>query len=64
MVFFLYSCCSFGLALGLVSMAISFTMILIHYDFLSAYQCEEGGWAELFTSFFTILVWVIGLAIL
>lgn len=55
---------SFGLALGLVSMVISFTMILIQYDFLTACQCEEGGWTELFTSFFLILVWIIGLAIM
>ena len=55
---------SFGLALGLVSMSIGFTMILIHYDFLTACQCEEGGWSELFTSFFLILIWIIGLSIL
>ncbi|KAL3937795.1 MAG: hypothetical protein SGARI_001985 [Bacillariaceae sp.] len=55
---------SFGLALGFVSMIISFVMILIHYDFLTTCQCEEGGWTELFTSFFLILIWLIGLAIL
>jgi hypothetical protein len=60
--FFVFS--SFGLALGLASMAISFLFILIHYDFLSACECEEGGWAELFTSFFLILIWIIGLSIL
>jgi hypothetical protein len=55
---------SFGLALGLMSMVLSFMMVLIHYDFLSACQCEEGGWTELFTSVFLILIWIIGLAIL
>ncbi|KAG7349347.1 hypothetical protein IV203_011944 [Nitzschia inconspicua] len=55
---------SFGLALGLVSMVISFVIILIHYNFLSSCHCEEGGWTELFTSFFLIFVWILGLSIL
>lgn len=55
---------SFGIALGLVSMAMAFFFILVHYNFLSRCELEEGGWMELLSSFFLILVWVIGIAIL
>jgi hypothetical protein len=53
---------SFGVALGVVSTTVAFFFILVHYDFLSG--CEEGGWFELASSFFLIMLWTIGLAIL
>lgn len=55
---------SFGVALGLVSMCVSFFYILVHYDFFSACRCEEGGWTELGLSLFLFLIWVIGLSVL
>jgi hypothetical protein len=53
---------SFGVALGVVSTIVSLFFILVHYDFISA--CEEGGWLELSSSFFLIMLWTIGLAVL
>lgn len=55
---------SFGIALGLVSMVLSMFYILMHYDFFSTCGLEEGGWLELSSAFFLVLVWVIGLSIL
>jgi heme/copper-type cytochrome/quinol oxidase subunit 3 len=55
---------SFAIALGLASILVSMFYILVHYDFFSSCKCEEGGWAELFSSGFLILVWFIGLSIL
>ena len=52
---------AFGIAIGVVSTAVALFWILVHYDFIS--QCEEGGWLELSSSFFLILLWIIGLAI-
>jgi hypothetical protein len=53
---------SFGIALGCVSTVLSFLWLLIHYNFLTF--VEEGGWLELSSSFFLILLWTIGVAIL
>jgi hypothetical protein len=53
---------SFGVALGVVSTTISIFFILVHYDFIPG--CEEGGWLELSSSFFLILLWTIGVAFL
>jgi hypothetical protein len=55
---------SFGLALGFVSMTVAFFYILVHYDFVTKCDCEEGTWGELFTSFFLILIWTVGLSVL
>ena len=52
---------SFGVALGVVSTLVSLFYILVHYDFIAS--CEEGGWLELSSSFFLIVLWTIGLAI-
>ena len=53
---------SFGIALGCVSTILSFAWLLIHYNFVTF--AEEGGWLELSSSFFLILMWTIGVAIL
>jgi len=53
---------SFGVAMSVVSFVISFFFILVHYDFIP--HCEEGGWLELSSSFFLILLWTIALAIM
>ena len=53
---------SFGVALGTVSLIVAVFFISVHYDFITV--CEEGGWLELSSSFFLIMLWIIGLAIL
>ena len=53
---------SFGIGLGLVSTMISGFFIIVHYDFVTI--VEEGGWIELSSSFFLILLWTIGLALI
>lgn len=53
---------SFGIGLGLVSSFISAFFIMVHYDFVTI--VEEGGWMELSSSFFLILLWTIGLALI
>ncbi|KAG7345309.1 hypothetical protein IV203_032840 [Nitzschia inconspicua] len=52
---------SFGVAIGFVSLFFSLFFILVHYNF---FPLEEGGWTELFSSLFLILIWIIGVAIL
>lgn len=47
--------------MSVVSFCIALFFILVHYDFIS--RCEEGGWLELSSSFFLILLWTIALAI-
>jgi hypothetical protein len=51
----------FGVAVGTVSTMVALFFILVHYDFIS--KCQEGGWLELSSSFFLIMVWIIALAI-
>jgi hypothetical protein len=51
----------FGVAVGTVSTIVALFFILVHYDFIST--CQEGGWLELSSSFFLIMVWIIALAI-
>lgn len=53
---------SVGVALSTVSFFISLFFILVHYDFIP--QCEQGGWLELSSSFFLVLLWTIQLAIM
>lgn len=53
---------AFGVAMSVVSFIISFFFLLVHYDFIA--QCEEGGWLELSSSFFLILLWMIALAVM
>ncbi|CAJ1968171.1 unnamed protein product [Cylindrotheca closterium] len=53
---------SFGIGLGFVSSVISAFFILVHYNFITS--VEEGGWMELSSSFFLILLWTIGLALI
>ena len=52
----------FGIAMSAVSCVVSFFFLLIHYDFIP--KCEEGGWLELSSSFFLILLWIVALIIL
>jgi hypothetical protein len=53
---------SVGVAMSVTSFVISFFFILVHYEFIP--QCEEGGWLELSSSFFLVMLWTITLAIL
>ena len=53
---------AYGIAVSFVSCLISSLFLLVHYDFIP--QCEEGGWFELSSSFFLVLLWIISLAIL
>jgi hypothetical protein len=53
---------SFGIALGVVSSLIAGFFILVHYNFIAS--VVEGGWLELSCSFFLILLWTIGLAVM
>jgi hypothetical protein len=53
---------SFGIALGVVSSLIAAFFILVHYNFIPT--VVEGGWLELSSSFFLILLWTIGLAVM
>lgn len=52
----------FGIGLGIVSTCISGLFIMVHYDFVTIVQ--EGGWIELSSSFFLIVLWTIGLAVI
>lgn len=49
-----------GMALGLASFCISFLWILAHYNFIEF--INEGGWLELGSSFFCVLLWIVGVA--
>ena len=53
---------SVGIAISITSLVFSVMFISVHYDFVP--RCEEGGWAELSSSFFLILLWTIALAIM
>jgi hypothetical protein len=53
---------SFGIGLGVVSTIVGGFFILVHYRFFS--KAEEGEWLELSSSFFLILLWTIGLAVM
>mmetsp|Transcript_19050 Transcript_19050/g.52918 ORF Transcript_19050/g.52918 Transcript_19050/m.52918 type:complete len:218 (+) Transcript_19050:894-1547(+) len=53
---------SFGVAIGVISTITAAFWIFVHYDFFP--QVEEGGWLELSTSFFLILLWVVSVAIM
>jgi hypothetical protein len=53
---------AFGVALGVVSTCVALFFILVHYNFITF--VEEGGWLELSSSFFLIMLWIIGVAIL
>jgi hypothetical protein len=53
---------SFGVALGVGSTVLSAVFILVHYNFFP--RIEAGGWLELSSSFFLILLWILGLSIL
>ncbi len=52
----------FGICVGLISLMVSAYFILVHYDFVTF--VEEGGWAELLSSLFLIVVWIISISIL
>jgi hypothetical protein len=53
---------SFGIGLGVLSSLIAAFFILVHYNFIPS--VVEGGWLELSSSFFLILLWTIGLAVM
>lgn len=52
----------FSVTLGAVSTCVALFFILVHYNFFTF--VEEGGWLELSSSFFLILLWIIGVALL
>ena len=52
----------FGILVGLISLIVSSYFILVHYDFITF--VEEGGWTELLSSLFLILIWIIAVSIL
>jgi len=51
----------FGILVGLISLIVSSYFILVHYDFITF--VEEGGWTELLSSLFLILIWIIAVSI-
>lgn len=53
---------STGIGIAVFSCIISTFFILVHYQFFV--EIEEGGWLELSSSFFLILLWTIALAVL
>jgi len=53
----------FAILLGLVSIAVSSFWIGVHLDFFNKWGIQEGGWFELFSSFFLIFVWIVGVGI-
>ena len=53
----------YAIVLGLVSIAVSFFWIGVHLNFVNKRGIQEGGWVELFSSFFLMFVWVVGLAV-
>jgi hypothetical protein len=53
-----------GLVISFVSAALSLFWILVHYNFVQPCGVHEGGWVELCCSFFAILIWIVGTAVL
>mmetsp|Transcript_27305 Transcript_27305/g.45478 ORF Transcript_27305/g.45478 Transcript_27305/m.45478 type:complete len:350 (-) Transcript_27305:84-1133(-) len=53
---------SFGVALGVLSFIVAGIYILAHYRFMPS--IKVGGWMELIVTFFMILFWTVGVAIL
>jgi len=53
---------SYGVAMGVVSTLVSAFWIFVHYDFFP--RVEEGGWLELSSSFFLILLWIVSVAVM
>ncbi|CAB9506164.1 expressed unknown protein [Seminavis robusta] len=58
------SSAAYGIALGLGSSMVSIFFILVHYRFIDYEFLQVGGWIELSASFFMILLWIVGVAIL
>jgi len=53
----------YAIALGLGSIAVSTFWIAVHLNFFQKLGMHEGGWLELFSSFFLIFVWIVGLGV-
>jgi hypothetical protein len=53
----------YAIVLGFLSVAVSIFWIGVHLNFFKTWGIQEGGWFELFSSFFLMLVWVVGLAV-
>eukprot|EP00536_Pseudo-nitzschia_multiseries_P015009 jgi/Psemu1/246524/estExt_Genewise1.C_8040005 len=53
----------YAIALGLGSIAVSTFWIAVHLDFFKKWSIHEGGWLELFSSFFLIFLWIVGLSV-
>ena len=53
----------YAIALGLGSIAVSTFWIAVHLNFFIKLGIHEGGWLELFSSFFLIFVWIVGLGV-
>jgi hypothetical protein len=58
------SSAAYGIVLGLISTLVSLFFILVHYRLIDYEFLQVGGWIELSASFFMILLWVVGVAIL
>ncbi len=53
----------FAIVLGLVSIAVSTFWIGVHLNFFSMWGIQEGGWFELFSTFFMMFVWIVGVGV-
>jgi len=53
----------YAIALGLGSIVLSTFWIAVHLDFFNKWSINEGGWVELFSSFFLIFLWIVGLSV-
>lgn len=54
---------SYAIIWGLVSIALSIFWIAVHLNFFKVWGVQESGWFELFSSFFLIFIWIVGLGI-
>ncbi len=53
----------FAIVLGLVSIAVSTFWIGVHLNFFTMWGIQEGDWFELFSTFFLMLVWIVGVGV-
>lgn len=52
----------FGVSVGAFSTAACVVWIFVHYNFIQL--CKEGGWLELGSGFFFVLLWITAVALL
>ena len=54
---------SYAVILGFTSITVSFFWIGVHLGFFNTCGIQEGGWFELFSSFFLMFVWIVAISV-